>query len=93
MKREKTPPAEDYMIRCARLGHQINFSYCRSENMGVPCFKTLDCWYEHFPVQEYLRIELTPEEWEMIFDRPPKPKILSLVEMIEQAKRRKKGEI
>jgi hypothetical protein len=93
MKRESTPPGEDYMIRCPRLGHQIYFAYCRSENMGLPCFKTLDCWFDHFLVEEYLRQELTSDEWEKIFDRPPKPKMLSLVELIEQAKKRKKKEV
>jgi len=60
--------------------------------MGVPCFKTLDCWFEHFLVEEYLRKELTPEEWERVFNKPPKPKMLSLLELIEEAKKRIKEE-
>ena len=58
--------------------------------MGSPCFKTLDCWYEHFPVKEYLERELSSDQWEKTFGGPPKPKMLSLVEMIEQAKKRTK---
>ncbi len=58
--------------------------------MGSPCFKTLDCWYEHFEVEQYLRKELPPEQWEKTFSGPPKPKMLSLLEMIEQAKKRAK---
>jgi len=58
--------------------------------MGLPCFKTLDCWFEHFLVEEYLRKELQPEDWEKIFDRPPKSKMVSLVELIERAKKVKK---
>ena len=46
----------------------------------------------HFLVEEYLRRELTPEEWEKVFERAPKTKMLSLVEMIELAKKRKKEE-
>jgi hypothetical protein len=92
MERESLPPGEDYKIRCPRLGHQITFSYCRAENRGLPCFKTLDCWFEHFLVEEYLRKELNAEEWEKVFNRPPKPKMLSLVELIEQAKKVKKEE-
>ena len=88
MRRSSTPPDDSYMIRCPRLGHQISFSYCRRENRGLPCFKTLDCWYEHFLVEVLLREKLTPEEWENVFEKPPKPKILSLVEMIEEAKKR-----
>ena len=60
--------------------------------MGLPCFKTLDCWFEHFLVEEYLRKELAPEEWERVFNKPPKPKMLSLLELIEEAKKRIKEE-
>jgi len=58
--------------------------------MGLPCFKTLDCWFEHFWVEEYLRKELQPEDWEKIFGRPHKSKMVSLMELIEQAKKVKK---
>jgi hypothetical protein len=88
MEKEKTPPGDDYTIRCPRLGHQISFSYCRSENRGLPCFKTLDCWHTHFKVVEYMKEVLSPEEWQKIFAAPPKPKILSLLELIEQTKKR-----
>ena len=92
MEREKFPPGDEYNIRCPRLGHQISFSYCRTENRGLPCFKTLDCWYNHFQVEEFLKEELTPEVWEKVFAGPPKPKMLSLLELIEEAKKRNSGE-
>ena len=75
------------MIRCPKLGHQIAFTYCRSESMGLPCFKILDCWFDQFLVEEYLRKELKPEEWEKVFERPQKTKVLSLLELIEEAKK------
>ena len=83
----QTPPGDEYFIRCPRLGHQIFFSYCRKENRGLPCFKILDCWHEHFPVQAYLNNELTQEEWNGIVRGPQKPKLLSLLELIEQTKK------
>jgi hypothetical protein len=87
---ENRPPDETFQIRCPRLGHQIYFSYCRAENRGQPCFKVLDCWSGHFLVEDYLKKELPPEQWERVSDGKPKPKMLSLVELIEQAKKRKK---
>ena len=84
------PPEDSFQIRCPRLGHQIYFSYCRMENQGLPCFKVLECWSGHFLVEDYLRKELTPDEWLQISERKPKSKVLSLVELIEQAKKRKK---
>jgi hypothetical protein len=89
MKRTKKPPDDDYKIRCPRLGHQIFYSYCRVENQGLPCFKTLDCWYDHFLVEECLREELSPEKWEKVFVRSTKTKMGSLLELIEQAKKEK----
>ncbi|MBN1847641.1 MAG: hypothetical protein JW932_03570 [Deltaproteobacteria bacterium] len=92
MIHNSTPPGEDYLIRCPRLGHQIHFSYCRSENQGLPCSKILDCWFNHFLVEEYLRRELSAEEWAKAFERPAHPKMQSLLELIEQAKKNKKKE-
>jgi hypothetical protein len=83
-----TPPPDDYKIRCPKLGHPIYFSYCRAENMGIPCFKTLDCWFEHFPVADYLQGALTEEEWGRAFLGTRKTKVMSLLELIEQAKKR-----
>ncbi len=89
MTKKETPPTDDYKIRCPRLGHQIHFLYCRQENKGLPCFKTLDCWHTHFNVQTFLKAELTEEQWEKVFTRRVKPKMLSLLELIEQAKKQK----
>ena len=83
------PPKEDFQIRCPRLGHQINFSYCRSENSGLPCFKTLDCWYTYFGVHAYLTDKLTKEAFQNAFLNTGKPKVSSLFDLIEQAKKRK----
>ena len=83
------PPDDKFTIRCPRLGHQINYPYCRSENNGLPCFKTLDCWYTHFDVQACLRDQLTKDDFKKIFTNKAAPKILSLVDLIEQAKQGK----
>jgi len=78
------------MIRCPKLGHQISFSYCRLEQCGLPCFKTLDCWYNYFPVDEFLKKELTADEWGKAFNISSRSKMVSLLELIEQAKNRNK---
>jgi len=56
--------------------------------MGLPCFKTLDCWHIHFQVVDYLRQKLTETEWEESFEKPPTPKMLSLAQLIEKAQKR-----
>ncbi len=83
------PPEDTVNIRCPRLGHQINFPYCRSENSGLPCFKALDCWFNQFDVHAYLKKKLSQEEFDAAFLDKSKPKVLSLLDLIEQAKKRK----
>lgn len=89
MRRETTPPGDDFQVRCPRLGHGVAFSYCRVENNGLPCFRTIQCWYEHFLVEEYVRQELGPDDWDRVFGGPPKPKLISLLDLIDQAKKRR----
>jgi len=90
MEKRATPPDDDYQIRCPRLGHQVPFSYCRVESENRPCFKIMDCWNSHFKVDTYLQSELTSEQFKQVLNKTIKPKILSLVELVEQAKQSKK---
>ncbi|MFP3928384.1 MAG: hypothetical protein ACLFUP_05725 [Desulfobacteraceae bacterium] len=90
-KKKPLPPGKGYTIRCPRLGHQVSFSYCRRERGELPCFKILDCWHEHFDVEGHLRGELNQEQWERAFSRPGKTKIMSLLDLIEEAKRKTDG--
>jgi len=83
------PPEESFSIRCPRLGHQINYAYCESENSGLPCFKTLDCWYSIFNVHAYLTSQLSKEDFQKAFLNKGAPKVMSLFDLIEQAKNRK----
>lgn len=88
-KLSSDPPSDEFCIRCPRLGHQINFPYCRAENNGLPCFKTLDCWYAFFDVYAHLSDTLSKEAFQKTFLSRAKPKISSLFDLIEQAKARK----
>jgi hypothetical protein len=76
------PPEDSFQIRCPRLGHQIHFSYCRQENITLPCPRILDCWHLYFDVQLYLRQELSPAEWSRTFSKPDKPKLEALAEIL-----------
>jgi hypothetical protein len=81
----------DLLLRCRRLGHEVTFGYCRQETGGKPCRLILDCWWEQFDVRSFLRAHLPDEamaQVEHARTSPPPSKVLSLVELIEQAKRR-----
>ena len=73
-------------IRCRLLGHQVPFRYCRSSNGNLPCRLTMDCWWERVEIEQYLKDHFTPEELNCSVFVNPKSKIVSLVELVEQAK-------
>jgi len=82
---------QDALLRCRRLGHEVAFGYCRQETRGKPCRLILDCWWEHFDVRAFLQAHLSPEvmaEVEQAGASPPPPKVLSLLDIIQQAKDR-----
>jgi hypothetical protein len=81
-------PREERGIRCPRLGHQVTFDYCRIENLHGPCSRALVCWSEYFDVESFFRGAMSAEEYDKCFHTPPIPKLVSLVDLIEQAKRR-----
>jgi hypothetical protein len=84
---------QDVLLRCPRLGHEVTFGYCRQETRGTPCRLILNCWWEQFDVRSFLQANLPAEDMaqvERAGDSPPPAKLLSLVEMIQQAKDRLK---
>ncbi|MDT8378616.1 MAG: hypothetical protein RQ739_06975 [Desulfotignum sp.] len=81
-------PPDDTMVRCPRLGHQVPFKYCRVENTGAPCFKTLDCWHGHFDVVAYFRETLSEEAFAAAFMNQGRPKVQTLMDLIQQAQAR-----
>jgi len=72
--------------RCSMLGHEVPFSYCRQPGQEIPCRKIFDCWFEKIDVQTFITSNYN-EEIQAAIDQPPKPKMLSLFEIIEQARK------
>lgn len=85
----KTPGIDfdDLGCYCRILGHHLSFSYCRSCQDGAPCFKILDCWFDRFDVRKFIEENYTAEEIER-FLQPPKPKVQTLMTLIQQAQKR-----
>lgn len=77
-------------IRCPRLGGEVSFAYCKKEGGDLPCPRIIACWQVHIPVEAFLRKILTQKEWDLFFNRPPKDKVTTLMELIEAAKKREK---
>jgi len=76
--------------RCPMLGHDVPFSYCRQPGRELPCGKVGDCWWETFDVESFVRTHYSEDQIRQIL-APPKPKALSLVELIAKARRQSKS--
>ena len=78
---------DERRLRCRRLGHEVTFRYCRTQEGGSVCPLILDCWWEVFDVAGFLREHLEPEEFEKLARRGFRPKVTSLLDLIQQAQR------
>ena len=74
-------------IYCRKLGHHLAFKYCRTEREGYPCAKILDCWFEKLPIEKFVQQNYTESEIAAI-SAPAAPKVATLFDLIEQAKKR-----
>ncbi|MEW6519438.1 MAG: hypothetical protein AB1461_08495 [Thermodesulfobacteriota bacterium] len=71
---------------CRMLGHVLPFHYCRTMNEGLPCSRILDCWFRRMPIREFIEENYSEEERQRIF-QPPKPKMVSLAEIVANAQK------
>lgn len=78
---------DDKKSYCRMLGHAVTFEYCRKTAQNTPCRKIRDCWFETLAIDEYMNAHFSSEEQQRIF-KDPEPKIASLLDLIEQARKR-----
>ena len=58
-------------------GYDREQGYCRRVNQGWPCALARDCWFERFPVAEFLASHYTEEELARVI--APAPSRLSSI--------------
>jgi len=71
--------------RCPILGHDIAFAYCRVPGREIPCPRIFDCWWEWFDIKAFMDAHYDRETIAQVL-APPKPKMLTLCELIDKAK-------
>ena len=82
-----TVKKDDLEIRCPRLGGPVPFTYCeKTGRNGQPCFKVMDCWWQHFDVVDYLKKHLPAEALAELLEQRPRPKLTGILELIERAR-------
>ena len=72
------------------LGHEVAFSYCRAPGSEMPCRKIYDCWWETFDIDAFMKAHYDEAVLRRI-TAPPPSKAASLLDLIEQAKKRCAG--
>ena len=72
------------------LGHHVPFSYCREPGNRLFCPRIQSCWGDKIDIQVFLEQHFSPEEIHNALT-PPKPKMTSLLDLIQQARQRTAG--
>lgn len=75
------------LTRCPKLGDEMTFAYCLRESGDLPCARIIACWQAAFNVTDVLKNVLTPDQWDRFNGAQPKEKVMTLIELIEKAKR------
>lgn len=79
--------------RCPRLGHAVRFRYCREQAGNDLCPRILDCWWETFDVESFLCEEGEADSVAALKQGPPPPpKIATLADLVDKARKRTAGE-
>jgi hypothetical protein len=73
--------------RCPMLGGEVPFRYCRTLTEGKPCRRIEACWGDLMDVQAFLEAHYDLDELREIWDRSKKPKIDSILEILQQVKK------
>lgn len=75
---------DDLKTYCRMLGHEVPFVYCRKGVSELPCRRVFDCWFQLFDIEAYMRAHFTDEQIASL-QKPAKPKVASLIELIRKA--------
>ena len=71
--------------RCPMLGGEISFKYCETCGANsLPCRKIMDCWWELFDIERYLKDTLTKEEFAAIISSENHSKISTIIAAAEK---------
>ncbi|MBW1973147.1 MAG: hypothetical protein JRI44_10010 [Deltaproteobacteria bacterium] len=84
------PFDETLKLRCPKLGGPVTLKYCLTTNNKLFCPRITTCWEGKIDISSIIKERFSPEEIDSVFSSPPKDKVLTLIELIEKAKKNKK---
>jgi hypothetical protein len=89
---EEITAHDDQKRYCPMLGHEIRFTYCRAPASDLPCRKIFNCWFRTFDVETFVRNHFTQEEIDKILT-PSRDKTLTIIDLIEKARKANKTDL
>ena len=75
------------IIRCAMLGGEVPFHYCRTVNEELPCRKIIICWEFRIEIGQFLSDHYSLDQIQRALAPPAKTRLDTILELIEKAKK------
>ena len=79
---------DNKLIYCKRLGHELNFKYCRTTDLNVLCRSIKDCWHHKIDIITFLNENYSKEDLTKLESQTPTPKMMSIFEIMKKAQER-----
>ncbi len=84
---EKKTTNSALVRRCPILGGPVHFGYCKTGGeQQLPCRKIIDCWWETFDIEKYLKDTMKEEDLAKLIDPKPPNKIANILKAAEKSK-------
>ncbi|MDT8392090.1 MAG: hypothetical protein RRC34_16430 [Lentisphaeria bacterium] len=78
---------KDEEIRCRRLGHEVPFQYCLTQEGDTVCPLIRDCWWERMDIDAYLEERLSSETLQALRQpSPPAPRLGKIIALAMRAR-------
>jgi hypothetical protein len=74
-------------IYCRKLGHHLQFKYCRQEQQQLPCAALKRCWQSHITLEEFLANSFSPDEIAYL-DEPQVSKLNTILDIIQNVQKK-----
>lgn len=74
-------------IYCKKLGHHLQFNYCRQEQLQFPCASLKRCWQSRLPVDEILMKSYSKDEISSL-NVPPISKMNTILSIVLKNKKK-----
>jgi hypothetical protein len=72
---------------CRKLGHHLQFKYCRQEQQQFPCAALKRCWQSRISVDEFLANSFYPDEIAFL-DKPQVSKVNTILDIIQKVQKK-----